>query len=215
MNTLQHESLVYDIIKDYLGSKKPVDSDKLIPVISSIISKRSINLNSIGIKKIIKSLLEKHLIVEGSALTKKEILENKKRKKIYDFICNNPSVYIYKIIRELKLSNHIVVWHVNALLDFNFINKTTIFNHEVYYQSNMKRKQVLKAFFLRNKKCRRILDYIKNDGEGCTKTIISKDLKMHPNTVKKYINELESLDIIYRKRESNRSNFYLNDKENI
>jgi predicted transcriptional regulator len=77
-----------------------------------------ININNRGIEEHLKSLVDKNLIVEGSKLSGYNILNNSKRKKIHEYIANNPGTYFNKIVKDLLLSNHVVVWHLNMLLKF-------------------------------------------------------------------------------------------------
>ena len=57
-----------------------------------------------------------------------------------------------------------------------------------------------------------MIDYLKVNQEGCTKTRISKDLLMHSSTVNKYLNKLEELGILIKKRSSPATVFFLSKK---
>lgn len=208
----KQEKLVYDIIQDYLKKRRPLEIKKLVPLITSRLSKKSLNINSNKVKLIVKSLKKKNLIVEGSRLTKDDILKNETRKKIYEFICKNSTVYFHQIMKGLDLPTHSVIWHVNFLHLFNFINRVKIekhYNHYIYFNKNLDSQQARIMYFTNNKKCKQIIEHLKNENEGCTKTQLSKELGMHPNTIKKYINELEVLNIVSKKRSSNKNLYYL------
>jgi predicted transcriptional regulator len=210
---LKHEKLVYEIIQDYLGNRRPLEVDKLIPVINSKLSKKSIDLNPKGIEKIVKSLLKKKHIVNGSILTKDEILENETRKIIYDFVCENQVVYFHQIMKGLDLPSHNVVWHLNLLFLFGFINRIKIekhYNHYIYYNNNLSGKDARKLYFTNNVKCKEIIEYLRNNNHGCSKTHLSKQLGIHPNTIKKYIDALEDFEIISKKSVSNKNLIFLN-----
>ena len=209
MNMTEEESSIYSIIQEYVKSNKPVEINELAHYIESISSIKSINLNYKGIKKIIETLLKKNLIVEGSRLIKDDLMENDRRKSIYEYICNNPAVYHHQIIKELGIPNHIVIWHLNVLLDFNLIKKIRIDNHNTFYDSKRSPYEAKISYYTRHEKCKEIINYIKGNIEGCSKTQLSNKLGMHPNTVKKYIDELENLQIVYKKREMNKTLYYL------
>lgn len=209
---LKYETIVYNIINDYLSNNKTLELEHVIPYVSSRLSKASINLNNDGVLSIVQSLLEKNLIVEGSKLTKSDILNNLKRLRIYNFILKNPCTYYYKIVKDLNISSHVVIWHLNMLLDFNFINKQVLDFHEVYFDSKMDFEKVKLFYFISNEKCRKILDYLKTNKSGSTKTQISTDLGMHINTIKKYIETLENLSLLIKKKISNKIIYTLNEQ---
>lgn len=208
----KQEEIVYNIIQEYLRKRRPLEIKKLVPLIASRLSKQKIDINSNKVKLIIKSLKKKNIIVEGSRLTKDDILKNETRKKIYEFICNNSAVYFYQIMKGLDLPTHSVIWHVNFLHLFNFINRIKIeehYNHYIYFNKNLDGQQAKIIYFTNNKKCKQIIKYLRDKNEGCTKTQLSKELGMHPNTIKKYINELDAINIIYKKNASDKILYYL------
>jgi len=210
---LKHEKLVYEIIQDYLGNRRPLEVDKLIPIINKSLSEKSIDINLKGINQIVKSLLEKKRIVNGSILTKDDILENETRKEIYDFVCENQVVYFHQIMKGLDLPSHNVIWHLNLLFLFGFINRIKIenhYNHYIYYNNNLSSQDARKKYFTNNIKCKEIIGYLRNNNHGCSKTHLSKQLGIHPNTIKKYINALKDIKIISKKSVSNKNLIFLN-----
>ena len=46
---------------------------------------------------------------------------------------------------------------------------------------------------------------------GVNKTKISKELKMHPNTVSKYLNSLQEMQIITKERVGKKDLYFLNE----
>ncbi|MHA1149054.1 MAG: hypothetical protein ACTSR8_12520 [Promethearchaeota archaeon] len=207
------EAKILKIIKDYLRKNKPLEKKQIIPYILAHISKSDVNLNKEGIKNTLNSLLNKGIIIEGSTLTKKEIINHPKRKKIYNYIKENPAIYYYSIVKNLNFASHIVIWHLNALLDFSFISKARIDNHEIYFDSKLPLRIAKIHYFTRNEKCSQIIAQIKKSNEhGCTKTQLSKILGMHPNTVKKYIDNLEDLKILRKLKQANKNLYFLNKK---
>lgn len=209
-NLSNEEKIVYKIIKSYVKQKKPCDVKKLIPYIQSQISKSSYDLNQTGIKKVISSLLKKRLIVEGSILTKEEIIKHPKRKIIYDYIKKTKSTFYYDILKNLEYGSHIIIWHLNALLDFGYIKKARINNQDVYYPSELDIEIAKQKYFLNNEKCKKILNYLKmSNHKGATKTQLAKSLQMHPNTVKKYVKKLELTDLVIKKKRKSRQVYFL------
>ncbi|MHA1273219.1 MAG: winged helix-turn-helix transcriptional regulator [Promethearchaeota archaeon] len=196
---MKYEDIVFKMVKEYLSKNKPADIKKIIAYVKSRISRSNINLNKEGIKVIINYLLKKREIVEGSALTREEILNHPKRKKILNYIKENKVVYVYELIKSLNFANYIVIWHLKALVDFGFVKITHIGNKNIYYHPELSLDQVKKYYYIKNKSCSKILKLIyKKYEEGCSKTRISKELKMHPNTVKKYVEKLEELGMLIK-----------------
>ena len=92
--------------------------NEIVPFIIARFRTASTNINISGIEEILRSLVKKNMVVEGSKLSLDDILRNQKRKLIYEFLLANPGIYFNRIIRELKFSNHVVVWHLKILLKF-------------------------------------------------------------------------------------------------
>ncbi|MBN1802095.1 MAG: hypothetical protein JW891_11340 [Candidatus Lokiarchaeota archaeon] len=178
---LETEKIVFDMIRDLLSEKQIFDSKKFVSLIISKFANLSINMNKEGIKQILYSLISKNMIIEGSALSIDDVLTNENRKNIYDHLCLNPGKYVAQLMNDLKLSHHVVVWHLAILRKFNFIEKQSFDNHVLYYDSRMDFSDVKKSYLIsKNKK---ILDYLKQNNIGVIKSQISSDLKMHLTTL--------------------------------
>ncbi|KKN37053.1 hypothetical protein LCGC14_0767530, partial [marine sediment metagenome] len=128
---LTQEKIVFTVVQEYLNKNRYFDVNEITPFIVSRFRLSSININIKGIEEILRSLVKKKIIVEGSKLSIDEILNNEKRKIIYQFILNNPGTYFYKIVTQLGISNHVVVWHLKMLLKFDLIQVEKVENHDV------------------------------------------------------------------------------------
>ena len=210
MNVFQeHEKYVYDAINEYLNENRILEFSKVIPYLSFKISRSSINLNTQGIMEILKSLVEKNLIVEGSKLTKEKVLLTSNRRKIYEFILKNPGTYKYLIQKELNLSNHTVIWHLNVLLEFQFIEKLLIDGRDVYLEPGLDKVKVEKSYYLTNDKAKAIIEYLKDTDVGVIKNEIARDLKFHPKTISKYLEVLENMKIVEKEEYLGNIVYYL------
>ncbi|MFX1325193.1 MAG: hypothetical protein ACFE8N_09555 [Promethearchaeota archaeon] len=185
--------------------------EKILSFINARFRMGGIDINNRGIEEALKSLVNKNLIVEGSKLNSYEILSNEKRKAIYEFIVKNPGTYFNKIVKNLNISNHVVVWHLNMLLKFEYIRKETIEKHEIYFDVNFDLDKSERVYFASKEKSRLIIEHLKKNDTGITKTNISKDLKIHINTVAKYLNLLEKFDLLVKKEFSNKTLYFLNE----
>ncbi|MHA2181235.1 MAG: hypothetical protein ACXAAH_07410, partial [Promethearchaeota archaeon] len=131
----ENEKLILNVIEEYLNSNRYFDLSEIIPFIVSRFRMTSVDINIRKIEEILRALVNKKLIVEGSKLIYSNILQNKKRKQIYNLILENPGIYFNRILNKLQFSNHVVVWHLNVLQKFNFIKKEILENHDVYFSS--------------------------------------------------------------------------------
>ncbi len=168
------------------------------------------NININGIRTILKSLIEKNFIVEGSKLTKNDILLNFNRKKIYNYIQKNPGVYFYNIVSNLDLNIPVVEWHLNILIKFMYICKEKIENKEVYFDVNVKSEERMIIYLISKDKCKEIINFLKEHQEGTTRTQISEQLNMHSTTVAKYTDKLLENGILSKKSLANKTLYFLN-----
>ncbi len=211
-NQLDTKNILADLIQEILGKGKIVDFKALVSHIKYTVSKSSLNINDDGIKHIIKSLLENNYIVQGSRLTRNNVLNNLNRKKIHDTIIQNPGLYRNKLAKKLQLSNHVVGWHVNILLKFNFIKKEMVNKHEIYYDSTLNSINTKVCYLLAKNISQEIINYILYESNiGITKTRISNTLNIHYSIIGKYINDLEEVDILEKKKLPNQTLYFLNE----
>ncbi len=123
---------------------------------------------------------------------------------------NLTGTYFNRIIKELNLSNHIVVWHLSMLLKFNYVRKEVFDNHDIYFDSSLDFEGVKISYFTSKEKSKKIIDYLKSNNGGTTKTRLSETLKMHPNTITKYLNNLLEHNIIKKEKMANKTLYFLN-----
>lgn len=201
---------IISIVKTFLESNNSFKLSTIIPYINAHLSKRGIDVNHAGIKKVLQSLLKQKIIVKGSKLTKKDILRNKKRRRIYQHIRENPGIIYNKLLTGLDISNYEVYWHLNMLKKFGFVQMGKVQGHTTFYAIDSPPND-LKVEFLKNRKSsKKILDYLRKNNIGVTKTQISEDLSMHFNTVVKYLKLLEDSELITREKISNKHLYFLN-----
>ncbi|MFX1346197.1 MAG: hypothetical protein ACFFAI_13885 [Promethearchaeota archaeon] len=210
---VKHEKLVLRIIQNYLNKNRILDPESIIPFIQSRLKESSVYLTYYAIELILESLLKQKLIVKASKLTHDDILKNLKRKKIYNFILETPGSNFNKIVTTLNISNHVVVWHLNMLLKFNFIRKELIDNHEVYSAPDVYSNTAELSYYISKRKSQKIINYLKKNDIGVSKTRLSTDLQMHINTVNKYLEILEDLKIVSKETHSKKLLYFLNEKK--
>lgn len=207
----EREKLVLNVIQEYLNKNRVFNMKEILSFITSRFKMASININNRGIQEILKILVNKKLIVEGSKLYRDDLLNNKKRNVIYEFIVKNPGTYFNRIVKTLSLSNHVVIWHLEILLKFEYIKKQNIENHEVYFDVNYRLRNTELKYFTSKEKSKLIIDYLKSNDFGVAKTRISTDLKLHINTATKYLTFLEQFQVIVKRKLSGKTLFFIHD----
>ena len=208
---LEEEKLVLNIVHEYINKNRHFDTNTIIPFINSRFSKSSVNINTNGIKSILQSLIRKNIIIDGSKLTKENVLSNENRKFIFKYINKNPGIYFYKLVKDLDLSIPVVGWHLNILLKFKFISKVKIDNRDTYFEED-KKSGVNKAIhIITQEKSQKIIKYLLLNNEGNTKNNLSVKLGMHFNTIAKCIENFEELGLIIKKNLPKKTLYILNE----
>ena len=207
----EQEKLILNVVEEYLNKNRYFNLSEILPFIVSRFRMASVDINIRRIEEILRILVKKKLVVEGSKLINNDILKNEKRKQIYEYILENPGIYFNRILKELNISNHVVVWHLNVLQKFNFIKKEKIESHDIYFDSKFDVKSSKFAYITSKDKSKKIINYLKDNDFGITKTQLSKNLRIHPNTISKYLKALEKFDVIVKKKVSKRVIYFLNE----
>ncbi|MFX1274861.1 MAG: winged helix-turn-helix transcriptional regulator [Promethearchaeota archaeon] len=208
----EEEEKVFDAIQHYIEHNRVFNYEKIVPYISNTFSRTDININEKGIKSILESLIQKKIIIPGSKLTKKIVLHNPNRKLIYDFIKRNPGYYFHRLIKTLKLPNHVITWHLDVLLKFGYIIKAFIDHHEVYFHPNVDQSDYHALYALSKTKTQKILSFMYRNRKPVTKTAIAKKLGIHYNTVLKYIKMLEELDLVREEKLAHKTIYHLSQR---
>ena len=207
----EQEKLVLNVIQEYLNKNRIFNMKEILPFITARFKMASIDINNRGIEEILKVLVNKKLIVEGSKLYRDDILINKKRNIIYEFIVKNPGTYFNRILKAVNLSNHVIIWHLEILLKFEYIKKQIIEDHDIYFDFNYRLRNTELKYFTSKEKSKLIIDYLKINDIGVVKTRLSTDLKLHINTATKYLTFLEHFQVVVKRRLSSKTLFFLHD----
>lgn len=203
----EYEEVVLEVINEYLDKNRVFNTEKIIPYINSRLRQKAINLNDNGIKNILERLARKKLIVEGSTLKKGEILLNDKRRKIYDYVQQKPAVYYNKIRKTLGFPHNVVVWHLEILEQFEYIQSETFEGVEVYFDSRETFERIKYNYFFINSKSQQIIAHLEKNDSGSSKSQLASALNIHPQTVSKYLKLLVKYNIA-EKEEFSRNTLY-------
>lgn len=205
----EDEKTVFKVVQEYLDRNRTFNKAKIVPFISARFKMAAININENGITEILKALITKKLILEGSKLAREDVLNTTKRKEIYDYIVNNPGTYFNKILKEVGVNNHIAVWHVDILIKFNYIKKELFENRYIYFEYEMGFDGAIIQYYLAKAKSKQIIAYLQENDMGVTKTKLATDLNFHLNTATKYLEVLEKLRVIIMEKIDNKILYFL------
>jgi predicted transcriptional regulator len=209
----EEEMKVFILIQDFLSHNRVFSQERAAVYIKSRYDKVNDNLNHNGIKKVIISLKTKKIIVEGSKLTRKTVLQNSNRKQIFDFIKENPGIYKNKIASKLHFSHYLIKWHLSILMKFNFIREYWLNDHVAYFDALLNPKNDNIFLIISKEKCHKIIEFLKTNKNGNTRNQISKELHVHYKTITKYLENLEKFNLLIRKQQSNKEYLFLNENK--
>ena len=210
VNVTLEENKILDLIQEYLDYNRVFNKEKVALFIKSR-NRVNGNLNYNGITTVIDSLIKKNIIVEGSKLTRKTVLLNINRKQIYHLIKENPGIYKNSLTKKLKVCPFVTKWHLSMLLTFRLIREVNINGHIGYFDTFLSTEKDIIFYTISKEKCSRIVEFLKLNSTGCTKSQISKALHMHYNTVTKYLDEIDKFNLLVKKNVNRKEFLHLNE----
>jgi len=189
------EANIYQVLKEYLREFNEFNLKLALPY---CFEKLNYKYSDTVITVSIKSLIQKKYIIQGSSLSKEDILHNQNRKKILDFIQKNPGSYNRLIRRELSLGSNEFNWHVGMLEKFGFVKKIRFDQRSFgYFEKRTYMDHEYDLYLLQNEKIDKLLKILEKD--QYTVSQITKILEFHYNTVQKYLQILEKRNLIFLK----------------
>ena len=170
------------------------------------------NFSKAKIIRIVKDLIKKRKIIIGSRIAKDNVLDNPFRRRIYEYILNNPGSTNYDIRKFFDVGANQIIWHLNFLRKFKFIRIIEIEKHKVIFSLNSDPKYDLIYYCFANEKIKSILEIFKQKEDPLSPSDISNLLSMHYNTVNKNLERLRELKIIELIKEKKRKKYILDYK---
>ena len=98
------------------------------------------------------------------------------------------------------------------LLKFDFITKEILENRDIYFDASTEFDDIRFMYFTSKEKSQKIINFMKRDDLGITKTTLSQELKMHMNTLAKYLTLLEKYKVIVKKKIDSKNLYFLSEK---
>ncbi len=207
------ESQVLALVEEFLNQNRVCYKPDLVSFIKNRNFQEDNGLNHNGIKHILDSLTTKHMIVEGSKITRNTILSNLNRSSIYEEIESNPGMYLNKLSKDLGLSIFLTNWHLNILLRFNMIRKQEFNNQIAYFDSELPSENDYILQIISRAKCSELIEHLKLNSKGCTKSQIAKNLRMHHTTVNKYLEILVDSQLVNLRTFDKKNLYCLNNEK--
>ncbi len=204
------EAQVLALVEEFLNQNKVCYRSDLVSFIKNSNLQEIDGLNHNGIKHILDSLVTKHVIVEGSKITRNSLLSNLNRSSIYEEIKNKPGIYLNKLSKNLGLNIFLTNWHLNILLRFNMIRKQEHNNYISYFDSELPSENDYILQIISRVKCSELIEYLNSNSRGSTKSQITKTLRMHHTTVNKYLEILIEKQLVNLKIVDNKNLYCLN-----
>ncbi len=208
VDLVEQRKLVLEIIQSHLDKNKPFKMKKILSLIHARFKLMDININQNGIEIILKTLIKKNCIIEGSIISRDNLLNNDKRKIIYEYIRDNPGTFFNDMKRSLDICTQVLIWHLKMSEKYKIIKKKILENHVIYYCSDIRYSKAEQSHYLR--RSIDIINFLKSNNKGCSKTKLADNLNMHYNTLKKYIDKLEKYSLLIKKQNSRNLNYFLN-----
>jgi predicted transcriptional regulator len=200
---------VIKIANDILKEGKTLNIDYLYRR-----AKRELKIPREGLLTIIKYLVNKKVIIDGSKFTKDTILDNMIRRTIYNFIQDNIGLHFSamkrKLIKKLKgnlMGTGHLTWHIEMLLKFNLIKSIIVVNHAIFIPIDFDETIAKITHLARNEVRNKTLRYLIQN-ESSSKSKISESIEENRENVYYHIKILIENDLIIDKDHE----LYLNPK---
>ncbi|MFX1569488.1 MAG: hypothetical protein ACFFCV_14090 [Promethearchaeota archaeon] len=206
---LKHPSVkkVKEIAEEIMSKNKLLNVENLYNI-----AKKRLNLSRNSLLCIIQFLINKKILIEGSKFSKETALLNDNRRIIYNFIKLNPGVH-FSLLRKKALSGESgssgqLVWHLEMLLKFNYIDKTKVGNYTIFFPIEMEVDFGIMSFLLRDTINLKIIDLLTKQ-KSLKKSEIYKLLDEKRDIVNYRINNLINYDLI-RSIDDDTKDLYIN-----
>ncbi|MBY9015464.1 MAG: hypothetical protein KGD68_07210 [Candidatus Lokiarchaeota archaeon] len=205
------QSIVCNLIKEYLKKKPFFSIEDIVMFISNRV-RTNPNLNKRSIEIIIKNLIKRRILIPGTKLMKNNIIEHPIRNEIYNYIRKNPS-NVNDIMKAINIGSNQALWHLSCLEKFRFTRSTKIENQRIIfeYESNSDLDELY--FYLKQDIVQDIINLLKKENTSFKITEIAANLKKNYNTVKKYLEILETLKILKIEKNKKRVLFRLDQEK--
>jgi len=193
---IDHPSVkrVLEIAEEIMNKNKVLNIENLYNL-----AKKQLKIPRNGLLSIIQFLINKKLLIEGSKFSKETVLSNQIRRGIYHFIRTNPAIH-FSVLRRKALSETMgssgqLIWHLEMLLKFNYINKIKVGNYTVFLPFDLGEDTGRIIFLLRDRINNKLMKLLIEEN-NVLKSEIYKEIDEKREDVYYRINNLINHDLI-------------------
>jgi len=152
--------------------------------------------NTQQVNNSIYNLLKTRKIVEGSKLTRDDILKNPLRAQIVEYISQNPGSHVRDIRRAMNIDNAESAWHLKMLERFGFLRSKRFGKFLAFYPMNLPESDYDEILCeIRQETTYRVL-YDLYTAPQSSLNDISQRLAMNPSTIQYHVEKLLKLSVI-------------------
>ena len=216
--TLNHPSVqrVIEIAKEVINNNNVLDTELLYNL-----AKRRLKFPRKGLLSIIQLLINKKVLVEGSKYTKDDVLNNKYRFNLYNFLTSYLGAHFSTIRKQIITDNSAtlgssgqLIWHLEMLIKFNYIKKIKIKNYTVFLPYEIDDEIGLLHFVLHDEIYLKIIQLLINN-EELKRSEVHKFVDEKRETIYYRINNLIEFNIIELSGDNNSLILNSNKKNDI
>ena len=135
------------------------------------------------------------MVVEGSRLIKQEILNNKTRWQLFEYINKNPGFHFSHLITVVGIGSHAGRWHLKILEKFGYIRTKKITRYSVYFSKDFPESRDEMIFLLRNENAKKIVELIISNPE-INASQIDQYVGLKYSTVHYYLSKLVKSNLL-------------------
>ncbi|MBD3342519.1 MAG: hypothetical protein GF353_25695 [Candidatus Lokiarchaeota archaeon] len=157
---------VIEIAQEMVSENRVLNTENLYNL-----AKSRLQIPRKGLLRIIRFLINKKILVEGSKFTRGSVLDNAYRKRIYNFISSHLGVH-FSIIKRVIFSETDnksgsagqLLWHLKMLIKFDYIKKVNFKKYTIFIPAELDEEIGIIFFLLRDKINKKIIDLLIHEG---------------------------------------------------
>lgn len=149
-------------------------------------------------------------------ISESELLDNELRGQIIDYLelKGEQGAHLREIQREVRCGISSLLWHLQALDDFNFVTHEKIGKYHIFYLTGVKSIQTSElALALKSDVAKELCRMLISKGKPLTLSKISQEINVHHSSVQHHIKKLSELGIIIPLKEKKRSKYIIGPKQ--
>lgn len=198
------EVKILEIADQLAAAKKTISVEALFRR-----AKRTLIETNEEISNAIYQLILKRFIIIGSKMTKTQVLSNKNRNRIYQYILKNPGCHLNEIKEYMNIKGQLGKWHLSILENFNFIFSVRYLKYLYYFPVNFNRDIARPFVSIKNPNAHKIFTALWDNpimSLPNLKLVIQADL----TTIKYHLRKLIASKVVSVLEQNKKVLYYLN-----